>query len=94
MSEPPEPGRRVDGRSTPIQSVARAAQLLKLLSGAPGYVGLYDLADGAGLAKSTAHGLLQTLIHEGLVEHHPRTRQYRLARGVVLPTELGTSRSS
>jgi DNA-binding IclR family transcriptional regulator len=74
-----------DSRGTTlVQSVARASTLLRLLAGRCGYVRLGDLASGAGLAKSTAHGLLQTLVSEGLVEHDPRRGAYRLSPRVVL----------
>jgi DNA-binding IclR family transcriptional regulator len=71
-----------------VQSVARASRLLKVLATSPGYVALADLAESAGLAKSTAHGLLQTLVRERLVEHDPRTRRYRLGTGLVVPAGI------
>jgi DNA-binding IclR family transcriptional regulator len=71
-----------------VQSVARASRLLKVLATSPGYVPLAELAESTGLAKSTAHGLLQTLVRERLVEHDPKTRRYRLGSGVLLPVRV------
>jgi len=71
-----------------VQSVSRASRLLKILATRPGYVPLADLAESSGLAKSTAYGLLQTLVRERLVEHDPKTRRYRLASGLVLPARI------
>lgn len=71
-----------------VQSVERASRLLKLLATTPGYVRLADLAESAGLAKSTTHGLLQTLVREGLVEHDPASRHYRLGNGLVVPARI------
>jgi DNA-binding IclR family transcriptional regulator len=75
--------------TTVVQSVARASTLLHLLGDSCGYVQLGDLASGAGLAKSTAHGLLQTLVSEGLVEHDPCRGAYRLSPRVVLDARPG-----
>jgi DNA-binding IclR family transcriptional regulator len=63
-------------RSRSIRSVARAATLLKLLTEGP--AGLGELAARAGLPKSTTHGLLATLVAEGLVEPHETPGFYRL----------------
>lgn len=71
-----------------VQSVERASRLLKLLATTPGYVRLADLAESAGLARSTTHGLLQTLVREGLVEHDPASRHYRLGNGLVVPARI------
>ncbi|WP_345713822.1 IclR family transcriptional regulator, partial [Kineococcus glutinatus] len=52
----------------PVQSVERAAALLKLLARSPAGVGVAEAAHSLGLAKTTAHGLLRTLVGVGLVE--------------------------
>lgn len=54
-----------------IQSLERAAAILRLLAGDDRRLGLSDVATSLGLAKGTAHGLLRTLQQEGLVEQEP-----------------------
>src|SRR2546428_8565622 len=61
-----------------IQSVDRAVRILKALGQHPGRLGLGDLADRVGLAKTTVHGLLRTLQEHGLVEQHLDTDEYQL----------------
>ena len=56
-----------------IQSVERAAAILRLLAGGSRRLRLGDLAQTLGLAKPTAHGLLRTLQQEGFVEQDPAT---------------------
>jgi len=65
-----------------IQSVARAAQILKALGGATPRLGVTEIADRIGLAKGTVHGLLRTLEGEGLVEQDPDTGKYQLGMAV------------
>ena len=72
------------GRDSLVRSVARASTLLHLLSDRRAYVPLGELASAAGLPKSTAHGLLQTLVSERLVEHDPAHGSYRLSPRLVL----------
>lgn len=52
----------------PPSAVAKALRLLTLLAQAPEAVRLRDLAEQAGVAKSSAHRLLAELIDEGYVE--------------------------
>ena len=61
-----------------IQSVARAARLLKALGGDTPRLGVTELAERVGLAKGTVHGLLRTLEDEGLVEQDAETGKYQL----------------
>src|SRR5205085_3407309 len=61
-----------------IQSVDRAARILKALTGGPGRLGVSELSDRLGLAKTTVHGLLRTLHDHGLVEQHPDSDKYQL----------------
>ena len=48
-----------------IQSVDRAARILKALGGGPRRLGVSQLADQLGLSRPTVHGLLQTLAAHG-----------------------------
>jgi DNA-binding IclR family transcriptional regulator len=61
-----------------IQSVDRAARILKALAGAPGRLGVSELSARLGLAKGTVHGLLRTLQDHGLVEQHSDSDKYQL----------------
>jgi DNA-binding IclR family transcriptional regulator len=61
-----------------IQSVRRAAALLRALAGEAPALGVSELARRAGLHKSTASRLLATLEREGLVERAPGSDRYRL----------------
>jgi DNA-binding IclR family transcriptional regulator len=71
-----------------IQSVDRAVRILKALGEHPGRLGLSDLADRVGLAKTTVHGLLRTLQEHGLVEQHLDTDKYQLGPQLL---QLGNS---
>jgi DNA-binding IclR family transcriptional regulator len=63
-----------------VQSVARAAELLKAL-GTPATV--FELADRCGLNRSTAWRILATLEDEGLVERDPATGRYAVGYALV-----------
>jgi DNA-binding IclR family transcriptional regulator len=71
-----------------IQSVDRAVRILKALGEHPGRLGLSDLSDRVGLAKTTVHGLLRTLQEHGLVEQHLDTDKYQLGPQLL---QLGNS---
>jgi DNA-binding IclR family transcriptional regulator len=71
-----------------IQSVSRAAQLLKALAGSSPRLGVTELAEHVGLAKGTVHGLLRTLEDEGLVEQDPDTGKYQLGMALF---QLGSA---
>jgi DNA-binding IclR family transcriptional regulator len=61
-----------------IQSVERAAAMLRLLAGGERRMGLSDIASRLDLAKGTAHGILRTLQAEGFVEQDPTSGRYQL----------------
>jgi DNA-binding IclR family transcriptional regulator len=63
-----------------VQSVARAAELLKALA-TPATV--FELADRTGLNRSTAWRILATLEDEGLVERDPATGRYAVGYALV-----------
>lgn len=71
-----------------IQSVERAANILKELGGGHRRLGVSELSERLGLAKGTVHGLLRTLEAHGLVEQDPETDKYQL--GAML-LRLGNS---
>lgn len=61
-----------------IQSLERAAAVLRLLASGEPRQGLSAIASAVGLAKATTHGLLRTLRREGLVEQDPVSGAYQL----------------
>jgi len=67
-----------DRRDPTIQSVDRAARILKALAAGSPRLGVSELAERLGLAKTTVHGLLRTLERQDLVEQDPETGKYRL----------------
>ncbi len=83
-SEEPTTGRR---RGT-IQSVDRAARILKALAGGPRRLGVSQLADQLALSRPTVHALLQTLLAHGFVEQDRDSDKYQLGPGLL---HLGSS---
>ncbi|PWI41970.1 IclR family transcriptional regulator [Streptomyces sp. ICBB 8177] len=71
-----------------IQSVERAAAILRLLAGGERRLGLTDIASTLGLAKGTAHGILRTLQQEGFVEQDTASGRYQLGAELL---RLGNS---
>lgn len=71
-----------------IQSLERAAAVLRLLAGGERRLGLSDIAATLDLPKGTAHGLIRTLQQEGFVEQEPATGKYQLGAELL---RLGTS---
>ncbi len=71
-----------------IQSVERAAAVLRLLAGGERRLGLTDVASALGLAKGTAHGILRTLQQEGFVEQDGTSGKYQLGAELL---RLGNS---
>lgn len=70
-------------RGTLIQSVQRAAALIKAFDGAAPVQGVSELGRKVNLHKSTVSRLLATLESEGLVERVPGTDKYRLGFALV-----------
>ena len=66
-----------------VQSVARAAELLKALGAHGGPATVFELADRCGLNRSTAWRILATLEDEGLVERDPATGRYGVGYALV-----------
>ena len=76
------------GRRSTIQSVDRAARILKVLAAGPRRLGVSEIADRLGLARPTVHGLLQTLQAHGFVEQDRDSDKYQLGAGLL---HLGNS---
>jgi DNA-binding IclR family transcriptional regulator len=66
-----------------IQSIERAAAILRLLSGRNRRLGVVQLAGELGLPKATVHGLLRTLQHVGFVEQDPESGKYQLGAALL-----------
>jgi DNA-binding IclR family transcriptional regulator len=75
-----------------VQSIERAFTVLTVLADGP--IGVTEVADRAGLPKSTAARLLASLAHEGVVEQVPGDTRYRLGpRLVTLAARIRPNRS-
>jgi DNA-binding IclR family transcriptional regulator len=71
-----------------IQSVDRAARILKALAAGPRRLGVSELADRLDMSRPTVHGLLQTLQAHGFVEQDRDSDKYQLSAGLL---QLGNS---
>src|SRR4051794_39846997 len=71
-----------------IQSIDRAARILKALASGPRRLGVTELGERLGLAAPTVHGLLQTLQAHGFVEQDRDSGKYQLGAGLL---QLGNS---
>ena len=69
-----------------VQSIERAAAVLRLLAGGTGRLGCVEVANSLGLAKGTAHGILRTLLEVGFVEQDRGTGKYLLGAGLLALT--------
>jgi DNA-binding IclR family transcriptional regulator len=72
----------------PVQSIERAAAILRLLARGSGRLGVGEIASSLELAKGTAHGILRTLQRVGFVEQDRATGKYQLGAALL---HLGTS---
>jgi DNA-binding IclR family transcriptional regulator len=70
-----------------VQSIERAAAMLRLLAGSSGRLGIVEIARSLDLAKGTAHGIVRTLQHVGFVEQDGAGK-YQLGAALL---HLGTS---
>jgi DNA-binding IclR family transcriptional regulator len=70
-----------------IQSIERAAAVLRLLSGDARGSSLAEISRTLELPKGTALGIVRTLQHVGFVQQDPDTGHYQLGGGVL---RLGT----
>ena len=66
-----------------IQSIERAAAILRLLSGRSRRLGVAELAGELGLPKATVHGILRTLQHVGFVEQDAESGKYQLGAALL-----------
>jgi DNA-binding IclR family transcriptional regulator len=66
-----------------IQSIERAAAILRLLSGPSHRLGVGELAGELELPKGTVHGILRTLQLVGFVEQDADSGKYQLGRALL-----------
>ncbi|CAM5293972.1 glycerol operon regulatory protein [Streptomyces tanashiensis] len=66
-----------------VQSVQRAARILRELSTRGPRLGVTELAERIGVSKPTVHALLQTLESEGLVRQEKGTSKYLLGMALL-----------
>ena len=71
-----------------VQSIERAAAILRLLARGSRRQGLAEVAGALGLARGTAHGILRTLQGVGFVEQDAATGKYQLGAALL---HLGSS---
>lgn len=69
-----------------VQSIERAAAVLRLLGSVDRPLGLNELAAALGLPRPTAHGIVRTLREVGFVDQDRTTSRYRLGSAL---RELG-----
>jgi DNA-binding IclR family transcriptional regulator len=62
-----------------VQSIERAAAVLRLLAAAPDGLGVADVGNALGLPKTTVHGILRTLHQVGFVEQDHSGAHYHLS---------------
>nr|WP_240906318.1 helix-turn-helix domain-containing protein [Komagataeibacter xylinus] len=66
-----------------IQSIVRAAAILEIMAQAGGSARLGEIAARAGMEKTTAHNILQTLDHLGYVQRRPGDMRYHLGGRIL-----------
>src|ERR687896_113302 len=66
-----------------IQSVERAAAILRLFRSRSRRLGVAELSSALGLPKATVHGLLRTLRQVGFVDQDAETGKYMLGAGLL-----------
>ena len=66
-----------------IQSIERAAAVMRCFTEAQPELGVTELSRHLGLHKSTVSRILSTLQHEGFVSQNPTTGKYRLGVGLI-----------
>ena len=69
--------------SAPIQSIQRAAAILRSFTEAEPELGVSELSRRLGLHKSTVSRMVATLQAEGLIDQNPDSGKYRLGLGLI-----------
>lgn len=66
-----------------VQSVERAAAMLRLLARRSTALPIGEIAKSLGLPKATAHGIARTLVQVGFVEQDGESGGYRVGRSLL-----------
>ena len=66
-----------------VQSIERAAAILQVVGRSQGTLGVTEIAEAVGLAKTTTHSLLRTLLLVGFVDQERSTGRYALGAGLL-----------
>jgi DNA-binding IclR family transcriptional regulator len=66
-----------------IQSVERAARILRELGSGASRLGITELSERLGIAKGTVHGLIRTLERQEFIEQDLETGKYRLGPAML-----------
>jgi IclR family acetate operon transcriptional repressor len=66
------------GRSTGVQSIDRAAAILRVFSKTQPVVGISEMARQTGLSRGTTHRLVSALASQGLLTQVPNSTDYSL----------------
>src|SRR4051794_31476105 len=66
-----------------VQAIERAAAILQVVAASGGRLGVTDIAEAVGLAKTTTHSLLRTLLFVGFVDQDRSTGRYALGSGLL-----------
>jgi IclR family acetate operon transcriptional repressor len=77
-------------KSTGVQSVGRVLDLLEIVGGVGGEIGLSELASKTGLPLPSIHRLLRTLVDRGYMRQLPN-RRYALGARLIPLGEVATS---
>jgi len=88
-SEKKRPGTRSErDEGAAVGSLSRGLQILDVLTQAPGWLSLSDIAAETGLDASTAHRLLQTLIETGHAVRDDALKRYLPGPRALSPLSL------
>ena len=88
----PKRSQVTDPQGSGLKSVGSALDVLECFA-TDGELGVSDIARRLGVAKSTAHRLLQTLASRGFVEQDAHSGQYRLGLHVYELGQLALTRN-
>ncbi|WP_167336303.1 IclR family transcriptional regulator [Neorhizobium vignae] len=77
-----EMGAQDEDRKGRLSSVSMAIRILKAFEGDEAEIGVTELARRLGIAKSTVHRLVVTLMAEDFLEQNRETGRYRLGLGL------------
>lgn len=72
------------GKTLPVQSIARAFQILETIADRSEGISHADLSKAVGLHASTAFHLIRTMLALGYLRQDPDTKRYHIGRQVFL----------